>query len=68
MEFKNRGNHTWTMVVDTDEYILFNYYSQRKNSLVPKIGSMTVANFISNQKNDDKKESIWETFPCIHMP
>jgi len=67
MEFKNRGNHTWTMVVDTDEYILFNYYSRNNKSLVPKIGSMTVANYISNQNNDNNKESIWETFPCIYM-
>ena len=66
MEFKNRGNHTWTMMVDTDEYIVFNYYSQSNMSLVPKIGSMTVANFISNQNNDNNT-SIWEIFPCIYM-
>jgi hypothetical protein len=32
LEFKNRGNHTWTILIDTDEYLTFNYYNENEGN------------------------------------
>ena len=74
-ERNERGKKlTWTMIIDTDEYVVFHGYLNSETEKlhnpranVPMVGNTTVAEYIlqQSQRNDS---SIWTTFPCIVFP
>jgi hypothetical protein len=74
-ERNERGEKlTWTMIIDTDEYVVFNHYLKSERERVhnprahlPRVGTTTVAEYIlqQTQRNDS---SVWTSFPCIVFP
>jgi len=74
-ERKDRGEKlTWTMIIDTDEYVVFNNYLKSETeeandprAMMPKVGNRTIAEYIL-QQNQSNDSSIWNTFPCIVFP
>jgi len=72
------GTATWTMLTDTDEYIVFNNYFEREvaqnktqNSQdlrfnLPKIGHLTVSEYIAKAVKIGK--ACWSSLPCDVLP
>lgn len=68
LEFKRRGNHSWTILIDTDEYATFNHYYPEEDTqeTLPKVGTVTIAQYIATQQK--LEESWWKKYPCINSP
>ena len=73
-KFENK--HKWVFLSDVDEFIVFNNYFEKddvahrrkRNNLrsqLPKIGEMTVAQYISSQ---NQSKSVWEAHACTVLP
>jgi hypothetical protein len=72
------GTDTWTMLTDTDEYIVFNNYFEREEAQnkthnsqdlrfnLPKVEHSTVSDYIAKALKNGK--ACWSSLPCDVLP